>query len=159
MPSRMSWITTVPQRTAAGGGADQCSDHAAHGHKAHDAADIHELLHEVAALELAQVLVATLVADLGGKPRDRHGRHDGDEHGQDRAHDGALLSQLDAQTKGDDADGALEEGVTNTGKRTHEGGLDRVDRIGVEVLRIVAYSSSMEAARPRMKALVCGVQL
>ena len=81
--------------------------------------------------------MAALIADLGCEPSDQHGGHDGDEHGQDRAHDGALLSQLNTQAKGDNADGALEEGVTDAGKRTHKGGLDRVDRIGVEVLGIL----------------------
>ena len=81
--------------------------------------------------------MAALIAHLGCEPSDQHRGDDGDEHGQDRAHDGALLSQLNAQAKGDNADGALEEGVTDAGKRTHEGGLDRVDRIGIEVLGIL----------------------
>ena len=81
--------------------------------------------------------MAALVANLGSEPRDQHGGHDGDEHGQDRTHDGALLSQLNAQAKGDNADGALEERVTDAGKWAHEGGLDRVNRIGIEVLGIL----------------------
>ena len=109
--------------------------HGTNDHQTHDAADVHQLVHH-AAVELGQVLAAHGVAQLTGKPCDQHRGDDGDDHSQNGAQNAALLCQRDAQTKSDQADSALEEGVAHTGQGTHQRGLDGVDGLRVEVLTV-----------------------
>src|SRR5699024_6681710 len=114
-----------------GGQTHHAGYHGSDDHQAHDAADVHHLVHH-AALEVSQVLAAGGIADLAAEPGHHKGRHKGDQHGQDGPQNAALLGQLDAQAEGDDPDGALEEAVADAGQGAQQGGLHRVDGVGVE---------------------------
>ena len=81
------------------------------------------------------------------------------DHGQNGNLNVTLLCQRDAQTKSDQADSALEEGVAHTGQGPISEVLTALMVSGLKFSRSAAYCSSMEAARPSVKALVCGVQL
>ena len=109
--------------------------HGSNDHQTHDAADVHKLVHH-AALEFGEVLAAHGIAQLSGEPGHHEGGDKGNQHSQNGTKNAALLCQLDAETKGDDADGALEEAVAHAGEGTHKGGLHGVDGIRVEVLPV-----------------------
>ena len=118
-----------------GGQTHHACHHGTNDHQAYDATDVHQLVHH-AAVELGQVLAAHGVAQLTGKPCDQHRGDDGDDHSQNGAQNAALLCQRDAQTKSDQADSALEEGVAHTGQGAHQRGFDGVDGLRVEVLTV-----------------------